>query len=73
MTAYETAKEQVKDLPRPTTQEFIDYAKNNFVELGLLFGSGFVVHAVELAEELLDVKRRCSNCGMVYCECKEQE
>ena len=73
MTAYERAKEQVKDLPRPTTEEFIAFAKNNFVELALLFGSGFVVRAVEVAEELLDVKSRCSNCGMVYCECEEQE
>lgn len=73
MTPYEIAKERHKDTPRPTTQEFIDYAKNNFVELGLMFGDGFVVHAVELAEELLDVKSRCSNCGMVYCECEEYE
>jgi hypothetical protein len=73
MTAYEIAKEQTKNIPRPSTQEFIDFAKNNFTELGLIWGNGFVVHAVEIAEELLDVKSRCSNCGMVYCECEEQE
>jgi hypothetical protein len=71
MTAYEQAKEDAKDIPRPTTQEFIEHAKNNFVQLGLLFGNGFVLHAVEIAEELLDARNRCGNCDMLYCECGE--
>lgn len=73
MTPYEIAKERLKDTPRPSPQEFIDFAKNNFVELGLMLGDGFVISAVELAEELLDVQSRCSGCGMVHCECGEYE
>lgn len=60
-------------MPRPTVEEFIDRAKEGFIEMALLFGDGFVLHAIEIAEELLDKQQRCSKCDMLYCECEEYE
>ena len=71
--AYEQAKEHYKDTPRPTVKEFIAHSKNAFHNLGLLFGEGFVLQAIEIAEELLDKQQRCSKCDMLYCECEEYE
>jgi hypothetical protein len=73
MSAYERAKEHYKDVPRPTIQEFIDHAKEGFVEMSLLFGDGFVLQAIEIAEALLHERDVCSECEMPYCECDEYE
>ena len=73
MTSYEQAKEQYKDTPRPTVVEFIDRAKEGFAEMALLFGDGFVLHAIEIAEALLEERDVCSDCGMPHCECDEYE
>jgi hypothetical protein len=71
MHSYEQAKEKYKDVPRPTIQEFIDHAKEGFVEMSLLFGDGFVLQAIEIAEALLEERDVCGECGMHYCECDE--
>lgn len=73
MISYEQAKEKYKDTPRPSVQEFIDRAKEGFAEMSLLFGDGFVLQAIEIAEALLEELNVCSNCGMPYCECDEYE
>jgi hypothetical protein len=73
MTAYEQAKEHYKDVPRPTVEEFINHAKEGFVGLALLFGEGFVLQAVEIAETLLNERDVCRGCGMPHCECDEYE
>jgi len=73
MTPYEQAKEEHKDFPRPSVEDFIAHAKNNFVALAFVYGGGFVLQAVEIAEELLDKQQRCSKCDMLYCECEEYE
>lgn len=73
MTSYEQAKEQYKDTPRPTVKEFIAHSKNAFHNLGLLFGEGFVLQAIEIAEALLAERDVCGECGMHYCECDEYE
>jgi hypothetical protein len=54
--AYERAKEEYKDFPRPSIEEFIAHSKNAFNTLGLLFGEGFVIQAVEIAEQLQELK-----------------
>ena len=71
--AFERARAEIAKLPTPTIEDFIDHAKTNFVELSLMFGEGFVVHAVNIAELLLDAQARCSSCGMIHCECGEYE
>lgn len=53
---YEAAKATLADTPRPSLEEFIAFAKDNFVELAYLHGQGFLVHAIELAEELQELK-----------------
>jgi preprotein translocase subunit Sss1 len=73
MTAYEQAKEHYKDVPRPTVEEFINHAKEGFVGLALLFGEGFVLQAVEIAETLLNERDVCHCCRMPHCECDEYE
>lgn len=73
MTSYEQAKEKYKDTPRPSVQEFIDHAKEGFAEMALLFGDGFVLQAIEIAEALLEERDVCSDCRMPYCECDEYE
>ena len=73
MTSYEQAKEFYKDTPRPSVQEVIEHSKNAFHNLGLLFGEGFVLQAIEIAEALLDERDVCRDCGMPYCECDEYE
>ena len=73
MISYEQAKEHFKDVPRPTVEEFIAHAKEGFVEMALIFGKGFVLQAVEIAEALLAERDVCSDCGMPYCECDEYE
>jgi uncharacterized membrane protein YjdF len=73
MTSYEQAKEQYKDVPRPTVEEFIAHSKNAFNHLAFIFGEGFVLQAVEIAEQLLDKQQRCGKCDMLYCECEEYE
>lgn len=73
MTSYEQAKEFYRDTPRPSVEEFIDYAKEGFAEAALLFGAGFVLQAIEIAEALLAERDVCSECGMHYCECDEYE
>ena len=70
---YEQAKEDYKDFPRPSLKEFIAHAKNGYVELSFMYGGGFVLQAIEIAEELLDKQQRCSKCDMLYCECEEYE
>ena len=71
--AFERAREAIAHLPTPNVEDFIDYAKSNFVELALMFGEGFVVHAVNIAELYLDAQKRCGSCEMYYCECGEYE
>jgi hypothetical protein len=71
--AFERARAELAKLPTPTVEDFINHGKNNFVELSLMFGEGFVVHAVNIAELLLKAQQTCSNCGMYYCECGEYE
>ena len=71
--AFERAKERFKDVERPSVEAFIAFSKNNFVDLGLMFGDGYVLQAVEIAEELLYKNEACSSCGMLYCECGEYE
>ncbi len=71
--AFERARAEIAKLPTPTIEDFIEHAKTNFVELSLLFGEGFVVHAVNIAELYLDAQQRCSSCGMYYCECEEYQ
>ena len=72
-TAFKAAKAALGGTPRPSVEDFIKHAKNNYVELALMFGGGFVVQAVEIAEELLYRRSACSNCGMLICECEEYE
>ena len=71
--AFERARAAIAHLPTPTIEDFIDHAKNNFVELSLLYGEGFVVHAVNIAELLLATQKTCSQCGCEFCECGEYE
>lgn len=53
--SFEEAKVALVDTPRPSLKEFIDYGKNNFVLLALMLGEGFVVQAVEFAEQLKEL------------------
>lgn len=71
--AFDRAKERLKDVERPSVEAFIAFSKNSFVDLSLLFGEGYVLQAVEIAEELLYKREACSNCGMLNCECGEYE
>ena len=71
--AFELAKLQAADIPRASVEEFIEFAKTNFVPLAYMFGNGFVLQAVEIAEELLYARKTCGQCGMLYCECGEYE
>lgn len=71
--AFDRAKERFKDVKRPSVEAFIAFSKNNFVDLGLMFGDGYVLQAVEIAEALLEERDVCSNCGMPYCECDEYD
>ena len=71
--AFEAATAALADTPRPTLESFIAHAKDNFVDLAYMYGQGFVVHAVEIAEELLYKQEACGSCGMLYCECGEYE
>lgn len=73
MGAYEQAKEYYKDTPRPTVEDFIARSKDAFQNLGLLFGEGFVLQAIEIAEALLEERDVCRDCGMPHCECDEYE
>jgi hypothetical protein len=73
MSSYEQTKERYKDVPRPTVEEFINHAKEGFVGLALLFGEGFVLQAVEIAETLLNERDVCHCCRMPHCECGEYE
>ena len=73
MISYEQAKEKYKYTPRPTVVEFIDHAKEGFAEMALLFGDGFVLQAIEIAEALLAERDVCGECGMPYCECDEYD
>ena len=54
-TSFDAAKAALSDTPRASLKEFIDYAKSNYVYLALMFGGGFVVQAVEIAEQLQEL------------------
>ena len=71
--AFERARAEIAKLPTPNIEDFIAHAKENFVELALMYGDGFVVHAVNIAELLLEKQNTCGSCGMHYCECGEYE
>ena len=49
---YEHAKELYMNMDRPSLEEFIRHAKENFLFLGKLAGDGFVLQAIEIAEKL---------------------
>ncbi len=55
--AFERAREEIAKLPTPNIEDFIDFGKTSFVELSLMFGAGFVVHAVNIAEMLLELQK----------------
>ena len=71
--AFKKAEAAIAHLPTPNIEDFLDYAKTNFVELSLLYGEVFVVHAVHIAELLLEAETKCSQCGCMICECGEYE
>ena len=49
---YDEAVDVYKDIPRPSLEEFIEFGKTNFVFLGQIYGTGFVLQAIEIAEML---------------------
>jgi hypothetical protein len=57
---YEEAVEELKDVPRPSLEEFIKVGKNDFIYFEKLYGAGFILHAIEIAELLKE--RNEKNC-----------
>jgi hypothetical protein len=49
---YEEAVNCFKDMPRPSLDEFIQHGKENFVFLEMIAGSGWMLQAIEFAEQL---------------------
>jgi hypothetical protein len=58
---YKAALEYYKDVPRSSIEEFIEFGKTNFVFLQKMYGAGFVLQAIEIAE-LLKEKNDQKNC-----------
>lgn len=49
---YEEAVQEFKDVPRPSLEEFIKVGKKDFIYFEKLYGAGFILHAIEIAEML---------------------
>lgn len=49
---YKEAVEKFKDIEKPSLDEFIKFAKTNFVFLDVTFGAGFILQAIQIAEDL---------------------
>ena len=54
---YEEAINHYKDQPRPSLDEFIKHGKEHFVFLEMLGGSGWILQAIEIAEQLKEVNK----------------
>ena len=52
---YEEAVEHYKGIQRSSLDEFIKHGKNNFIFLELIAGIGWVLQAIEIAEQLKKV------------------
>lgn len=53
---YEHAKELYLNTPRPSIDEFIRHAKEDFLFLGKIAGDGFILQAIEIAEKLKEMQ-----------------
>jgi hypothetical protein len=49
---YEEAVEHFKNEERPSIDAFINFAKGGFVLLEMMYGAGWVLQAIEIAEQL---------------------
>jgi len=56
---YEEAVEHYKGIQRSSLDEFIKHGKNNFIFLELIAGIGWVLQAIEIAEQLKKVSEKC--------------
>jgi hypothetical protein len=53
---YEEVVNALKDEERPSLYVFINAGKNDFYFFGSLYGCGWVLQAIEIAEELAKLK-----------------
>jgi len=60
---YEEAIQELKDVPRPSLEEFIKVGKEDFIYFEKLYGVGFILHAIEIAEMLKEKNEQTNRIG----------
>ena len=63
---YEEAVEHYKDTPRASLDEFIEHGKNGFIFLELVAGNGWILQAIEFAEQLKKTSEMTDKESAIY-------